>query len=775
MKRAVCICVAMILLTSVTAQGGPVSLNFDRSRVTFVPENHTAGYDDYEPTAAGSAILLGARTFYVRLGRLETIASIDCAVVESEYIGSFNLPEALTDIATASSPAEAERIRNAVPGECLGALPIFVTGECLFSGDRYVSLLVFPVTIDEQGNAVFNRSIVITIGGRTVAEANLLTEITGAARPDEYTARSALGDSEVEVVDYVIITTADLAEPLDSLAAYKTSTGYNTEVVLIDYITASFAGWDDAEKLRSYLIEFHAQGGRYVLLAGDETKLPIRYAYHWATDEVPYLGDQQICDLYFADLTGEWDVDDDGVWGERGDDLPDIIPELNVGRLPFNCVEEAANYVNKLIAYETNPGEGEVDYLDRAFFFSSDQMRDYSEGGQHGRIAAAYPEYFRIDTTCGVELDRGDDPAPYNAGSLELVDTLSTGYGIVNIISHGSDGTFDVRTSGYNHFPKSFFTTDTAMHGNGVVSNLAPNGRSAFYYSLACNNGGFDLDQPPFNQPNPNIVQTFLGVENRGAVAFVANSRWGWVGSSHLLQKAFFDSLFANPDRPAVEAMYKSKQRYYYVRDIVYGQNFYGDPTLRIYTDIPQEQAIRLSFHEGSLLIHVASGDAPVTGSEVLLSRQGRLVGRYQTDSEGNTAIDYDFSIGEGYLVSAVKAGYVIARRQFTPSIASDCDNDDGHGTLPTAFGLSQNYPNPFNPTTTIRFHLERRESVKLTVYNVLGRQVATLIDETLSAGSHEAIWTGTDDNRNAVASGVYFYRLAAGELTDRKKMVLMR
>ncbi|MCK4302181.1 MAG: T9SS type A sorting domain-containing protein, partial [candidate division Zixibacteria bacterium] len=86
-----------------------------------------------------------------------------------------------------------------------------------------------------------------------------------------------------------------------------------------------------------------------------------------------------------------------------------------------------------------------------------------------------------------------------------------------------------------------------------------------------------------------------------------------------------------------------------------------------------------------------------------------------------------------------------------------------------------QNYPNPFNPTTTIRFHLERRESVKLTVYNVLGRQVATLIDETLSAGSHEAIWTGTDDNRNAVASGVYFYRLAAGELTDRKKMVLMR
>jgi len=765
----------VILLISAATQGGPVSLSFDRSRVTFIPENHTAGYSDFEPTAAGSAILLGARTFYLRLGRLETIASVECSVVEDEYIGSFNLPEALTDIATASSVAEAERIRDAIPGERFGALPVFVAGERRCGGDRYASLLVFPVTIDEQGNAVFNRSIVITVGDRTVTEADLLAEIPDAARPDEYAARSPLGDFEVEVVDYVIITTSELAEPLNSLASYKTSTGYNTEVVLIDDITASFTGRDDAEKLRSYLVEFHARGGRYVLLAGDETKLPIRYAYHWATDEVPYLGDQQICDLYFADLTGEWDVDDDGVWGERGDDLPDIIPELNVGRLPFNCIEEIAGYVDKLIAYETNPGEGEVDYLNRAFFFSSDQMRDYSGGGQHGRIAAAYPEHFRIDTACGVELDRGDDPAPYNAGSLELVDTLSAGYGIVNIISHGSDGTFDVRTSGYNHFPKSFFTTDTAMHSNGVVSNLAPNGRSAFYYSLACNNGGFDLDQPPFNQPNPNLVQTFLGVENRGAVAFVANSRWGWVGSSHLLQKAFFDSLFANPGRPAVEAMYKSKQRYHYVRDIVYGQNFYGDPTLRIYTEVPQEQAIRLSFHDGSLVVHVASGDTPVTGSEVLISRQGRLLGRYQTDNEGNTAVGYDFSIGEAYLVSAVKVGYLTARKRFTPSIASDCDSDDEHGTLPMAFGLSQNYPNPFNPTTTIRFHLERRESVKLTVYNMLGRRVATLIDETLSAGSHEVVWTGTDDNRNVVSSGVYFYRLTAGELTDRKKMVLLR
>ena len=77
-------------------------------------------------------------------------------------------------------------------------------------------------------------------------------------------------------------------------------------------------------------------------------------------------------------------------------------------------------------------------------------------------------------------------------------------------------------------------------------------------------------------------------------------------------------------------------------------------------------------------------------------------------------------------------------------------------GMLPKAYSLEQNYPNPFNPSTTIRFALATRSRVKLSVYNLLGQVVATLVDEEIPAGVHEVPW-------NAVgSSGVYFYRLEA-------------
>jgi hypothetical protein len=89
---------------------------------------------------------------------------------------------------------------------------------------------------------------------------------------------------------------------------------------------------------------------------------------------------------------------------------------------------------------------------------------------------------------------------------------------------------------------------------------------------------------------------------------------------------------------------------------------------------------------------------------------------------------------------------------------------------LPASSTLYQNYPNPFNPTTTIRFALADAETVKLTIYDLAGRTVASLIDEELSAGSHEVTF-----NASALTSGVYFYRLNAGNMSSVKKFVLMK
>ena len=89
---------------------------------------------------------------------------------------------------------------------------------------------------------------------------------------------------------------------------------------------------------------------------------------------------------------------------------------------------------------------------------------------------------------------------------------------------------------------------------------------------------------------------------------------------------------------------------------------------------------------------------------------------------------------------------------------------------LPTGYSLSQNYPNPFNPATNIKFAIPQAGFVKLTVFNMLGREVETLVNENLNAGTYNADW-----NASSYSSGVYFYKVQAGEFTDTRKMILVK
>jgi hypothetical protein len=89
---------------------------------------------------------------------------------------------------------------------------------------------------------------------------------------------------------------------------------------------------------------------------------------------------------------------------------------------------------------------------------------------------------------------------------------------------------------------------------------------------------------------------------------------------------------------------------------------------------------------------------------------------------------------------------------------------------LPTQFALRQNYPNPFNPVTTVSFDLPRSSHVELVVYNVLGQEVATLVNETLPAGRYVRTFTA-----GTLASGTYFYRIAAGSFLETRRMMLLK
>jgi hypothetical protein len=96
--------------------------------------------------------------------------------------------------------------------------------------------------------------------------------------------------------------------------------------------------------------------------------------------------------------------------------------------------------------------------------------------------------------------------------------------------------------------------------------------------------------------------------------------------------------------------------------------------------------------------------------------------------------------------------------------------DEEKSSDLPTRFALNQNYPNPFNPSTTIEYHVPQYSKVKLEIYDVLGRLAKVLVDENKPAGIYRVRF-----DASAFASGVYFYRIKAGEFTETKKLLFVK
>jgi flagellar hook assembly protein FlgD len=94
---------------------------------------------------------------------------------------------------------------------------------------------------------------------------------------------------------------------------------------------------------------------------------------------------------------------------------------------------------------------------------------------------------------------------------------------------------------------------------------------------------------------------------------------------------------------------------------------------------------------------------------------------------------------------------------------------------LPDAFSLSQNYPNPFNSETEIEYTLPKDCHVELTLYNILGQKVKTLVNQYQDAGYKMVHWNSRDDEGNEVASGIYFYKIEAERYVSVKKMIVLK
>ena len=114
--------------------------------------------------------------------------------------------------------------------------------------------------------------------------------------------------------------------------------------------------------------------------------------------------------------------------------------------------------------------------------------------------------------------------------------------------------------------------------------------------------------------------------------------------------------------------------------------------------------------------------------------------------------------IESGFLVDSLFFNYITGIK------------DNKGPTLPSSYELSQNYPNPFNPTTTIQYALPVQLYVRLVVYNTIGQQVEIIVNKQEDPGYHKVVFSGSN-----LASGIYFYRLQAGDYIKTKKLILLK
>ena len=133
------------------------------------------------------------------------------------------------------------------------------------------------------------------------------------------------------------------------------------------------------------------------------------------------------------------------------------------------------------------------------------------------------------------------------------------------------------------------------------------------------------------------------------------------------------------------------------------------------------------------------------------------------------------FKFTEKFMASGFAPEFVQGVVHVTSQNPLDADGSEPRGQVPTSYELSQNYPNPFNPSTTIKFSLETRGFVELSVYNILGRKVKTLVSTEMDAGPHDVLWDGTDNSGDMASSGIYFYKLEAGDFVKTKKMLMLK
>ena len=306
--------------------------------------------------------------------------------------------------------------------------------------------------------------------------------------------------AQAPAIDVVVISGDKLYNASRVLAQWKNSTGHVARVYNVSWILANFPGKDDPEKIRNFInFTVNNYGTLYVILMGDAEVIPARRIYDPSFKNLAYNNPYIESDLYYADLQGTWDTNNNGYYGDLNDTI-DGVPDVMVGRIPASTLEEASRAVQKIIAY--NPSNS---WLRRALLLGTVTFGD--PHAPEGEILNdVIEENYLPHNFSWTKLYEGVG----NLNATNVMSEISKGYGLVNFAGHGNVDLWYFGSGGY------MLTDQVYQLTNGPNASVVA--------TMACLTGDWaDTDV--------SIGEAFV-LHSGGAIAYLgaADVAWAYTG-----------------------------------------------------------------------------------------------------------------------------------------------------------------------------------------------------------------------------------------------------
>jgi len=562
---------------------------------------------------------------------------------------------------------------------------------------------------------------------------------------------------------YLVITIDDYADEIDPLVFWKQKKGFEVEVETVA------AGLDPDSIKHIIKYDYEERKTEWVLLVGDRPDIDIESTEYGYSD-------------YWYTLLSD-----------------DHYPELAIGRFSPANDTDVTIMVDKTFAYERTPCTSWT--IDEVLLVVCWNCTDSYRCKQYIRTDVMELNNFKVDTAYAV------DASHYATNdTVEHYVQENGGVSIVNYRGHGLHNAWGW-SRGWSSENEWFWTSDVRNLNNWSTPDSA---WLPLVFNFCCSNGAIQ-------NPSECLVEAWTRSPNGGAVGALGATGETYWPVSNAMDTIMFEVMFKlSPDDSPIYDIGKAINyaKVWVLNNppcsmdstlkVVYRHLWAGDPSLEVWTDSTGNLAPLIVTHPTiigtqptrfTVLVEDDVGpiSIPVPGALVCLYKESDIHERGFTDSNGqitfiiepNTAGILHVTVTDHHSISNYYYNYEpyegTCRVLWTPGGPMSRD----HSTIPKFFALGQSYPNPFSASgeqiTEIRYQIPKQVNsrqnpvVSMNIYDVTGRLVRTLVNELQEPGYYRVLWDGKDNLDNAVPSGIYFYRIEAGNFTAMKKIVKTR